>query len=49
MAAPMTVITSNTVDPTTIPQEAAFLPGLIGSFTAQIRSFVRVHLSELPV
>jgi hypothetical protein len=37
----MTVITSNTVDPTTIPQEAAFLPGLIGSFTAQIRAFVR--------
>jgi len=37
----MTVITSNTVDPTTIPQEAAFLPSLIGSFTAQIRSFVR--------
>jgi hypothetical protein len=36
----MSVITSNTVDPTTIPQEAAFLPGLIGSFTAQIRSFV---------
>jgi hypothetical protein len=36
----MTVITSNTVDPTTIPQEAAFLPGLIGSFTAQIRTFV---------
>ena len=38
---PMTVITSNTVDPATIPQEAAFLPGLIGSFTSQIRSFVR--------
>lgn len=37
----MAVITSNTVDPTTIPQEAAFLPGLIGSFTAQIRAFVR--------
>jgi len=37
---PMTVITSNTVDPTTVPQEAAFLPGLIGSFTAQIRAFV---------
>jgi hypothetical protein len=36
----MDVITSNTVDPTTIPQEAAFLPGLIGSFTAQIRTFV---------
>ncbi|HTW67319.1 MAG TPA: hypothetical protein VME17_22020, partial [Bryobacteraceae bacterium] len=37
----MTVITSNTVDPSTVPQEAAFLPGLIGAFTAQIRSFVR--------
>ncbi len=37
----MAVITSNTEDPTTIPQEAAFLPGLIGSFTAQIRTFVR--------
>lgn len=38
---PMTVITSNTVDSSTVPQEAVFLPGLIGSFTAQIRSFVR--------
>ena len=38
---PMAVITSNTVDPTTVPQEAVFLPGLIGNFTAQIRSFVR--------
>jgi len=37
----MTVITSNTVDPTTVPQEAVFLPGLIGTFTAQIRAFVR--------
>lgn len=37
----MTVITSNTVDPATVPQEAAFLPRLIGSFTAQIRAFVR--------
>jgi hypothetical protein len=36
----MAVITSNTVDPTVIPQEAAFLPGLIGTFTAQIRAFV---------
>jgi hypothetical protein len=36
----MTVITSNTLDPTTVPQEAAFLPGLIGSFTSQIRAFV---------
>jgi len=38
---PMAVITSNTVDPTTVPHEAVFLPGLIGSFTAQMRSFVR--------
>jgi hypothetical protein len=38
---PMSVITTNTVDPQTIPQEAAFLQGLIGSFTSQIRSFVR--------
>jgi hypothetical protein len=37
---PMAVITSNTVDPTTVPREAIFLPGLIGAFTAQIRSFV---------
>jgi hypothetical protein len=37
----MTVINSNTLDPTTVPDEAAFLPGLIGSFTAQIRAFVR--------
>jgi hypothetical protein len=37
----MAVITSNTVDPTTVPQEAVFLPSLIGAFTAQIRSFVR--------
>jgi len=37
----MAVITNTGVDPTTIPQEAAFLPGLIGSFTAQIRAFVR--------
>lgn len=38
---PMAVITSESVDPTTVPQEAVFLPGLIGSFTAQIRAFVR--------
>jgi hypothetical protein len=37
----MAVITNNTVDPQTIPQEAAFLPGLIGAFTSQIRSHVR--------
>jgi len=38
---PMAVITSNTVDPATVPNEAIFLPGLIGIFTAQMRSFVR--------
>lgn len=38
---PMAVITSNTVDPTSVPDEASFLPALIGSFTAQIRAFVR--------
>ena len=38
---PLTVITSNTIDPSTIPQEAAFLPGLIGTFTSQIIAFVR--------
>jgi len=37
----MTVITTNTIDPLTIPDEAAFLPGLIGIFTSQIRGFVR--------
>lgn len=37
----MAVITNTAVNPTTIPQEAAFLPGLIGSYTAQIRGFVR--------
>ena len=49
MAGAMSVITSNTVDPTTIPEEAAFLPGLIGVFTAQIRAFRSSHLSELPL
>jgi hypothetical protein len=38
---PLTVITTNTLDPATIPHEAAFLPGLIGNFTAQIMAFVR--------
>ena len=37
----LTVITSNTVDPETIPQEAIFLPGLIGNFTDQIISYVK--------
>src|SRR5277367_937286 len=37
----ITVITTNTVDPTTVPQEAVFLPGLIGTFTSAVMSFVR--------
>lgn len=37
----MTVITTNTLDPTTVPDEAAFLPGLIGTFTNQIMAYVR--------
>jgi len=40
---PMTIIASNTVDPATVPQEAAFLPALIGAFTSQIRNFVRTQ------
>ena len=36
----MGVITSNTTDPATVPQEAEFLPALIGSFTNQVRGFV---------
>jgi hypothetical protein len=43
---PLAVITSNTVDPATIPDEAAFLPGLIGSFTAQIRDSVKATYSN---
>ncbi len=38
---PMAVIVDSTVDPLTVPQEAAFLPALIGSFTNQIINFVR--------
>jgi hypothetical protein len=41
----LTVITTNTVDPTTIPHEASFLPGLIGTFTAQIMAFVRTTVA----
>ncbi len=40
----LAVIVANTVDPQTIPQEAAFLPMLIGNFTSQVMSYVRaVH------
>ncbi len=42
----LAVIASNTVDPQTIPQEAAFLPGLIGNFTNQVMSYVRSAFSN---
>jgi len=38
---PLQVITTNTIDPATAADEAAFLPSLIGAFTNQIMSFVR--------
>jgi hypothetical protein len=38
---PMHVFTDPTNDPTRYPQECAFLPGLIGQFTAAIMAFVR--------
>jgi hypothetical protein len=38
---PMQVITSNTVDPSTLPEEASFLPQLIGAHTSQIMAYVR--------
>ena len=38
---PMHVFTSNDDDPSAFPDEAGFLPSLIGDFTASIRSFVR--------
>jgi hypothetical protein len=34
------VILNNTVDPASVPEEAAFLPELIGNFTAQIMAYV---------
>src|SRR5579872_990841 len=37
----MSVILSNTIDPSTVPDEAAFLTTLIGTFTDQISDFVR--------
>jgi hypothetical protein len=38
---PMYVFTDPSDDPTPHPQESAFLPGLIGQFTAAIMTFVR--------
>ena len=37
----LTVIARNTVDPQSIPQEASFLPGLIGNFTNTVMNYVR--------
>ncbi len=44
----MTVITSNTVDPTTFRRRPLFAR-VDRRFTAQIRAFVRASLSELPI
>jgi hypothetical protein len=38
---PLATITLNTVDPSAYPDEAAYLPTVIGNFTAAIMSFVR--------
>lgn len=38
---PMAVIVNQNADPGPLAQECAFLPGLIGTFTATIRNFVR--------
>lgn len=38
---PISVIANNSVPPSQYPQEAAFLPTLIGSFTDQVMSYVR--------
>ncbi|HYM09936.1 MAG TPA: hypothetical protein VEU62_04355 [Bryobacterales bacterium] len=41
----MHVFVTNSDDPTPYPQESAFLPGLIGSFTTAIASFVKATYS----
>jgi hypothetical protein len=37
----MATITANTMDPATIPEEVAFLAGVLGGFTISVMSFVR--------
>jgi hypothetical protein len=37
----LATITQNTVDPASFPDEAAYLPAVIGNFTSAIMSFVR--------
>ena len=41
---PMAVITSNDTDPAAYPEESAFLPSLIGNFTAEVMNFVRATI-----
>ena len=43
---PMSVITSNTVNPALVPNEASFLPGLIGNFTQAVIAFVKTAFSN---
>jgi hypothetical protein len=42
----MPVIVNNTVDPAQYPQECAFLPSLIGAYTAAIRSELKAKYPE---
>ncbi len=42
----MTVFTTNTVNPASYPNEASYLPEVIGSFTNAITTFVRASLSD---
>jgi len=42
----MTVFTDNTADPASYPDEAAFLPAVIGDFTDAIMTFVRATYAD---
>ncbi len=42
----MTVFTTNTVNPASYPNEASYLPGVIGNFTNAIMTFVRTSESN---
>ena len=46
---PLATITVNTVDPAAYPDEAAYLPTVIGNFTAAIMSFVREYPAGVQV
>ena len=48
MGAPMHVFADTSESTHAFPDEAAFLPGLIGAFTDQIMSFVRAAHSNRP-